>query len=240
MKIILSVFAVFVAGAIMVAYLTTSNLTAEEEGKSGRTKVLLLGASVGKAWNLKEWAARTHNDRVSLESVAFYEYDKSPALEEILMRPKRKFRLTRTYIKGFFKPAPQLPDVVVLKECAAYFPGDAGQYRTLMTAWVARLREAKIEPILSTVVPVTREHARTHPGKIETIREHNDWIRRYAAQERLPLLDLEAALRTNDAARFLRDDFTSGDGLHLNTKAYEILDRVMLDGLTTASGPQAA
>lgn len=218
----------------------SSGNTATEQTMANQKRIMLLGASVGKAWNLKEWPARTNSAGYSFESVAFYEYDKTPALEEILIRPKRKFQLTRTYVMGFFKPAPRLPNTIILKECAAYFPGDLPTYQSLMQQWVERVRKAGIEVVLATVVPVTRTNQTTHPGRIEAIRTYNDWIRSYAAQERLPLLDLEAAVRVDDKTRFLRDDLTSGDGLHLNKQAYEILDRTLRETLEATAARQAA
>jgi hypothetical protein len=241
-RIILSVFLTFIGGLALVAYMMLNNNSiAKGQTMPNNKRIILLGASVGKAWNLKDFSQRTKNGHFSFESIAFYQYDKTEALEEILMRPKRKFHLTRTYIKGFFKPSPQLPDTIILKECAAYFPGDSETYKALIEKWVVRIRTEKIGVILATVAPVTREHAETHKDRIETIWAFNDWIRRYAAQEHLPLLDLEAALRTDETSRFLNGDFTSGDGLHLNKKAYDILDRVMLDTINkTTTNPQAA
>jgi hypothetical protein len=236
----LTILSILIAGTAMTAYLMKNNLTAEEPHAPDARKVLLIGASVGKAWNLPEWPGRVDDKRFRLESIAVYQYDKSEALDEVLMRPKRKFRLTRTYLKGFFKPAPQLPDTIILKECAAYFPGDLERYKTLMAGWVNQVREANIEPVVATIVPVTREHQTTHPGRIEGIRAYNDWIRGYAAQERLPLLDLEAALRTDDTARFLSDDLTNGDGMHLNRKAYDRLDHLLHETLADAADGRAA
>jgi len=168
-----------------------------------------------------------HDDYI-FESIALYDYDKTEALEEVLMRPKRKFRFTRTYVKGLFEPAPQKPDVIIIKECSAYFPGDLISYKELMKKWVKRIREANIGVVLATVVPVTRERSQTRKGQIETIRAFNDWIREYAAQERIALLDLEAALRTNAVNRFLKDELST-DGSHLNRNAYDILDRHLAD-----------
>lgn len=232
---------ILVTGLTTGAYVLTATLNADEEAPPpAGGRILLLGASVGKAWNLSELPQRTGNDRYALESVAYYEYDKSPALEEILMRPKRKFRLTRTYLKGFFKPAPQLPDTIILKECAAYFPGDLPTYQALMKQWVERLRGANINVILATVVPVTRQDQASRPGRIESILAYNDWIREYAAQERLPLLDLEAAVRIDGTDRFLRDDLAIDDGLHLNKQAYDILDQLLQKTLKAAEATQAA
>lgn len=192
-----------------------------------KKRIVLLGASVGKAWDLPSFPNRMKNDHYRFETVTAYQYDKTEALEEILMRPQRKFRLTRTYVQGFFKPSPPLPDTIILKECAAYFPGDLELYKELMKKWVTRIRDAKIQVILVTVVPVTQEHAEKKKGRIEAIREFNHWIREYAQTEKIPFLDLEAALRRDADTRFLKDDLTDGDGLHLNKKAYDLLDPLL-------------
>jgi hypothetical protein len=194
-------------------------------------RVFLMGASVGKEWNLPEFPKRKNIDNIIFESAAIYQFDKSEALKELLIRPKRKFHLTRTYLKGFFKQAPQLPDMIIIKECAAYFPGDTKKYQIWIEEWVKGIKEAKIEVMLATVVPVTKERAEKEPTKMESIRDYNDWIRRYAQKENLKLLDLETALRTDPSSRFLKDDLTEGDGLHLNGKAYAILDDFLVTTL---------
>ena len=222
----LLIAAIFVIGCNM------SNDNAKKGQIMGNKKrIILLGASVGKAWNLKEFPLRMKPDQYEFESIAFYEYDKTEALEEILIRPKRKFRLTKSYIKGFFAPSPQRPDVIIIKECAAYFPGDFITYTELMKKWAKRIRNANIEVVLATVVPVTPERNEKRKGQMESIREFNDWIREYAKEENIALLDLEAALRRDETGRFLREDLTSGDGLHLNTKAYDILDTLLRETL---------
>jgi lysophospholipase L1-like esterase len=64
--------------------------------------------------------------------------------------------------------------------------------------------------------------------------EYNDWIKEYADKKELPLLDLEKALRTKDSNRFLRDELTKGDGLHLNEDAYRLLDDTLIRTLARA------
>ena len=219
--------------SLVLSFLTNCNMVeskgTKEQEMANKKRILLLGASVGQTWNLKEFPQRSKNDNYIFESVAAWQYDKTEALEEILMRPKRKFRLTKNYIRGFFEPAPQMPDIIIIKECSAYFPGDLKQYKELMEKWVKRIKDANIEVWLATVVPVTTARADKTKGKIEGIREFNDWLREYARYESITLLDLEAALRKDAEARFLKDEFTSGDGTHLNKEAYDILDKVLLD-----------
>lgn len=226
LKWTLPVIVLTLAGLITMGVTFMINATnATDEFNTQR--ILLIGASVGKEWELPQFPVREKLDGYEVESIAVYQYDKTEALQEVLMRPKRKFRLTRSYLTGFFKPAPQLPGVIIVKECAAYFPGDLDSYQRLLKSWVDQIRGARINVVLSTVVPVTKNHAVGHPGRLEQILAYNDWVRAYAGQERIPLLDLEAALRVSDAERALDDVLTSGDGLHLNRAAYARLDQLL-------------
>lgn len=202
-------------------------------GKGKRPLVMLIGASVGKAWQLTDLPERTGDDAFSFQSIAVYEYDKGEALEEVLLFPKRKFRLSRSYVKALFEAPPAAPDIIILKECAAYFPGDLDRYRTLMQAWTERVVGKKRRVILATVVPVTKERAATKKGQAEAIWAFNDWIRAYGRQKGVPVLDLEAAVQEGDGSRFLRAD-VSTDGLHLNGKGYGLLDECLL-GLLKSS-----
>lgn len=191
--------------------------------------VLLIGASVGQAWRLSEFPERSGDRSFRFRSVAAWQFDKSQALEEALLLPKRKFRFTRTYFRNLFKAAPVAPDIVVLKECAAYFPGDMEVYKGQMKGWVQRVREKKRGVVLATVVPVTRERASTKVGQAEAIWVYNDWIRTFGRSEGIPVLDLEAAVREK-ASRFLRAE-VSTDGLHLNSKGYQLLDACLLEAV---------
>lgn len=204
---------------------------------SGKTRVLLLGASVGKSWEVSGIPKRLNDSRFEFEAVQAWQFDKTEALEEILMRPKRKFKPTKTYLKGFFEPSPTPADIIVIKECAAYFPGDLPAYKELVKKWVAAIRAAGKKPAIATVAPVTKARTLASPGKIESIREFNIWIREYAAVEKLPLLDLEAALKTDDRDRLLRDEYST-DGTHLNRKAYDVLDKLLLEASVKASGAE--
>jgi hypothetical protein len=111
---------------------------------------------------------------------------------------------------------------------------------------VEQSREKDVVPIPTTIVPVTRTHDekfKTHSWikrtvkrilgismdtRMERIIEYNDWVRDYFKSKGLVVLDLEAPLRISPSNRFLRDDLTKGDGLHLNSKAYKILDGIVI------------
>ena len=195
--------------------------------ENGAKRVLLIGASVGDAWNIAKLPERAKLAGYTFESVAEYQFDKSHVIEEIVKSDNK-------------------PDFVILKECAAYFPGDFPRYKQFIQGWVAALRAQHITPVLATVVPVTtpphfnlsyvkhlvKKVTRNRlpvDERLPHLLEYNDWVRSYAAQEGLALLDLESALRNNAQERKLRPDLAGQDGLHLNEQAYLVLDRLVVD-----------
>ena len=164
-------------------------------------RVVLVGASVGKDWRL-------HVPFPGLETLDIYQFDKTPAVAEALARR---------------------PDLVILKQCAAYFPlDDPEQGEELVVGWVRTVRAAGVKAALATVVPVTRTHAANQPGRAEGLWEFNRWVRRFAGEQQVPLLDLEAAVRCSAVDRHLDDALHNGDGLHLGWRTYrEHLDSLI-------------
>ena len=189
---------------------------------------MLIGASIGQDWNLPELPKRMPAGNYEFEAVQAWQFDKSEVLKNALLRPARKFRPTLSYVKGLFKPAPKPVDLFILKECSSYFPSDMQRNRELVQRWIWEIKATGKPVILATTVPVTQTRAKQDAGKQEAVRDFNDWLRGFAKAQALPLMDLEAALSTDDKARFLRDELTSGDGSHLNRSAYTILDRLLI------------
>ncbi len=195
--------------------------------------IVLLGASVGKAWQIEDLPNRFPVPGYRFEYVGKYAFDKSEALREILDRKQGR------------------PDAIFIKECAAYFPGDLPRFQGLMKHWVKECRQAGVVPIPTTVVPVIRDRSFVTAAKdlvkriigrpLSTARLHailqfNDWIKSYAGEEGLAVLDLEAPLRTSAEDRSLRLDLHKGDGLHLNANAYALLDQIVVPSLEKALG----
>ncbi len=197
--------------------------------------IILVGASVGHAWNIAELPKRIGVTGYTFEFIGEYDFDKSEAVSQITKRTSNR------------------PFAVFLKECAAYFPGDFGKQKRLMQGWIEELSKNNIVPIPTTVVPVTAPDFLSVPyfkdvlkkvfplGKVNLekrlsyILEYNDWIKKYSKEKGFFLLDLEAALRRSDSDRRLRADLTSGDGLHLNKKAYSLLDHIVIPLLSGAN-----
>lgn len=183
-------------------------------------RVLLIGASIGKGWDFPNLPARAALRGIECDYVGQPAFDKSPAIDRALSSPDTR------------------PDVLILKECSAYFPRDLADSEETVRAWVQQCRSANVTPVLATVVPVVNQKALSirmkqlvkrilgRPGRNAEIAKYNDWVRQYASAEGLEVLDLEQALRVSDSNRVLRADVAAADGLHLQAAGYELIDGV--------------
>jgi hypothetical protein len=236
----ISTILVVCAMGILSAFAVQAAPDSESKAVLKSVRVVLIGASIGEAWKLAELPSRTHSVGYEFEALQAWQFDKSDVLDEVLMRPTRKFKLTRTYFTGFFKSSPRHADVIVMKECSAYFPRDMHlkDKQQLIDRWVRQISGKNIRPMLATSVPVTRARATQEPGKQHGLLAFNDWIREYARKNGVVLLDLETATRTDSQHRYLRDDLATDDGSHLNRKAYDLLDKRMLEAICTVKPTQ--
>lgn len=214
-------------GFILIFFFVWLQINHPEVNAMEKNKhILLLGASVGKAWTFEGLPKRQNLKGYQFEYIGEYNFDKTRALKEILARKDNK------------------PTAVLIKECAAYFPGDLAQYQKLMIGWIKECRTAGVTPIPTTVVPVIKDNSfvtkikdiikriigrSPHDLRLTSIQKYNDWIKSFAQKEGLLVFDLEAPLRVGAEDRSLRLDLHSGDGLHLNAKAYGILDKAMAE-----------
>jgi len=215
-------------------------LNRQEKTIMNSTHVVLIGASIGRNWDFSDLPQRLGRTDLSFEYIHGGSYfDKSEKLHELLWNAEKR------------------PDIIIFKECAAYFPGDLDAYGRLLEGWVEECKNLDIVPIPTTVVPVTRLHPLKkffidivkgrNPFKMgnpfkhfrnRSILEYNDALRRFAGQKGLPVLDLEAAVRYSETNRFLREDLATIDGLHLNGKAYRMLDDIVIPVLEEARSNQ--
>lgn len=229
------------AGITLIA--VTATLAMNERSSVGDSarpyRIVFIGASIGQAWDLPHFPQRAQQAGYAFEMMPVYEFDKSRALDEVLIRPKRTFHANWSYLKSLWRPAPQKPDAIVLKECSSYFPGDLHEQQRLVAGWVERVRAAGIQPILATVVPVTQARAERDSGKMSMVRAYNDWVRQYVRENGIFLLDLEQALRADGGERFLRDEYAVEDGSHLNARGYRVLDQYLTGALQELKHEQA-
>lgn len=183
-------------------------------GALENAQIAFVCASVGSNWNIGE-----HFPQLNIRVYDVYQFDKGYRIYEILDSEK--------------------PDIMIIKECAAYFPPDSwdstmSSYQDLIRDWVNLCRGQGIIPVLTTVVPINPDTNEGQP-QLDAILEYNDWIKQYCSDEEVSVLDLEAALRVSDSNRVLNPDYDSGDGLHPNELGYtERLDSILIPALERA------
>jgi hypothetical protein len=163
-------------------------------------KILLLGASIGQYWYINEYFN-------FIESLAVYRFNKTDALKEYLDSQGLQ----------------EKPDAVILKECAAFIHSDSEEfsnkfmnYKKIYKDMIQIVRKNNILPIAATVCPVVYKG-----NHLDNILKFNDWMRVYAENNELPIIDIEKAVRISVNDRRLREEISQKDGLHLNRKAYE-------------------
>lgn len=189
--------------------------TAVYSGGLENAEIAFVCASVGSAWNINE-----HFSDLNIAVYEEYQFDKGHVIRDILDSGK--------------------PDIMMIKECAAYFPPEEmgtsmEAYRDLIRDWVNLCRGEAVIPVLTTVVPVDPGNPDNGGGRLESILEYNDWIHDYCRSENISVLDLEAAVRVSEGNRVLDPGYDSGDGLHLNDLAYsERLDHILVPALEQA------
>ncbi len=186
----------------------SSKVTPTEKGTD---YYVLVGASVGKAWNIGQATTRLDlGEGIVLGNRTVYQFDKSKEIQELA---EYSFPLSG----------------VIIKECAAYFPRDLETSKQEIFNWVKMLRLNGKYPLLATVVPVTKEHDDAHPGRLQSILLYNDFIKDFAAKENIYVVDLEKAVRVSNLDRHLSNEWAQEDGLHLVQRAYdERLDPLIL------------
>jgi lysophospholipase L1-like esterase len=102
-----------------------------------------------------------------------------------------------------------------------------------------RARAAGVEVILATEVTMTvgdswRDEIMAFIGKLRGrenyrvminghVKDVNEWLRKYAAEHRLRLIDLEQAVDSGNGSR--RAEFTQEDGSHISPAGYEAISR---------------
>jgi hypothetical protein len=184
-------------------------------GELEDAEIVFICASVGSAWNINE-----HFPSLNITVYDEYQFNKGDIIRDVLNTDK--------------------PDIMIIKECAAYFPPEEmgssmEAYRDLVRDWVSLCRGEGVIPVLTTVVPIDPDNPNNWDGQLESILEYNDWIREYCTSEGISVLDLEAAVRVSEGNRVLDPRYDSGDGLHLNDLAYtEKLDHILIPALEAA------
>jgi len=178
-----------------------------ERTPSDQAYVVLVGASIGRQWHLGDLNKRVSGDGVVFSSRAHYDFDKTDTLMPLLDLKVK-------------------PDAIIIKECADYFPRKHDESTTKLMKWVDQVKKSGVQPILATTVPVTQTGPKSESQP--SIVKWNTFVRDYAQQHQIPLLDLAVALQVSDINDYLKDEFAKEDGYHLTTAAYrQVLDPLL-------------
>jgi len=119
------------------------------------------------------------------------------------------------------------PDAVIIKFCSINVRPQMplSVMEDAMTMMVQLAQANGITPIVSTIIPPGKPEA--HIGDfsvIDTLKEFNQWVRDYAAENSLYMIDFAGAI--GDENGFLPRD-CSTDPVHVNDKGYDILSKAV-------------
>jgi len=197
---------------ILVTALTAA-CSCSDEGASGDLRdmtVVFVGASITEAWDFGRYFPG-----YNFKKVIYYEADKTQAWDEV---------------------AAYDPDIVVVKECAAYFNAGGGtplaEYENVMKSMVALARNAGATPVLATTIPVDVGVGDCTQEQLDDIIAFNGWVRNYCAQNGVALMDYYN--RIADDQGQLPSDCHGGDGLHPNDHGYAVLSPIVIPVLEGA------
>lgn len=164
--------------------------------------IVFVGASVGKSWDLPHFADRTTDKTRFIGYRTLYEFDKTPIIEDL-------------------KTDPVKPEMVIIKECAAYFPRDVEPGIRQVKEWTMTLQKQNIQPVLATVVPITKARDEKKKGRMDSINKFNAAIRQLGKANNVPVMDLQAVLSDGSAGAYLKEEYAAEDGLHLKPETYK-------------------
>lgn len=185
-------------------------------------EVVLVGASIGRNWNIDGFGARRGCPHLKCSYVgAASGFDKGPAVAELTAREHK-------------------PGVIIIKQCSVFFPGALNRYKAMMCAWREQIEVVGVQPVFATTIPVARACSAFHAGrgwirslipglesKMTQIWAFNDWIRAHAQDLGGTVLDLEQALQISSEDRYLSPEFDQGDRVHVNAAGYRAMDEAL-------------
>jgi hypothetical protein len=164
-------------------------------------RVVFFGASITRRWDLGRYFPEIHTVNRGVGG---------QLLPDMLVRFKRDVIDLK-------------PKAVVIKLCSTnirpWIP--AANLKDGMAMMAELAKDNDIIPIIATVIPAGKPEA--HIGDfsvVDSLAAYNDWLRKFASEDSLPLIDFAAAIQ--DENGFLPRD-CSADPVHVNEKGYDIL-----------------
>lgn len=172
--------------------------------------VVFVGASITENWDFGRYFAG-----YDFQKVIHYDWDKTQVWDQVQALH---------------------PDIVLVKECAAYFYGEGGtplgEYESSIRSMVEHIRGLGAIPILCTTIPVDVGHGGCTQAQLDDLRAFNDRLRNNGAGQGVAVLDYYQ--RIADAQGQLPSACHDGDGLHPNAAGYDILSPLVIPALESA------
>ncbi len=169
--------------------------------------VVFVGASITENWDFDRYFAG-----YDFQKVIHYDWDKTQVWDQA--------------------QAPH-PDIVLVKECAAYFYAEGGtpldEFESSIRGMVERIRGIGAIPVLCTTIPVDVGYGGCTQAQLDDLRAFNDWLRSYCSSQGIALMDYYQ--RIADAQGQLPTARHDGDGLHPNAAGYDILSPLVIPTL---------
>lgn len=172
--------------------------------------IVFIGASIGRDWKIEQLPER------------------QPALKDVAILFWPEYQFDKTRIVDHVMKIPIKPDAILIKECAAYFPLNIEQAGKEYLDWFELLKKNNLKAVAVTTVPVTISNEKQNPGRAESIYAFNSFLKSSGEK----VYDLVPTLSDpQTGGMFLQESLAQEDGLHLNQKAYKLLDRSLADFL---------
>jgi len=172
--------------------------------------VAFVGASITENWDFDHYFAG-----YDFRKVIHYDWDKTQVWDEV---------------------QDLHPDIVLVKECGAYFYTDGGtplgEFENSIQNMINRIRNLGAIPVLCTTLPVDVGHGDCTQKQLNDLRAFNDWMRGYCSSQGIALLDYYQQIA--DGQGQLPGACHDGDGLHPNTAGYDILSPAVIPTLESA------
>jgi hypothetical protein len=163
-------------------------------------RVVLVGASIGKDWHFDRIGKRVELPGYRFHYVGVYSFVKGSLIQKFVNDPDK-------------------PDIVLIKECTTFFPGDTEQYQHQFMSWVESLRAVDVQVVIVTTAPVAEpteyvprakifvKRLIRKPTQLDSIVQFNEWLKEYAQRGRIPVFDLGAQLQRSNSERWLRSEY---------------------------------
>lgn len=172
--------------------------------------VVFVGASITENWDFSHYFSG-----YNFKKVIHYDWDKTQVWSDVQALQ---------------------PDIVVVKECGAYFYTDGGtplnEFESCIQSMVSNIRNLNAIPVLCTTLPVDVGYGDCTQAQLNDIRTFNDWVRSYCSSQNIVLLDYYQRLA--DAQGQLPAAYHDGDGLHPNSAGYDVLSPIVIPALQSA------